>query len=429
MFRHGQIEFYDENDEHVRTEYAPTHERHGEINFYENGKNVRREFASTHERHGEIDFYENGNNVRTEYASMHKQHGEIDFYENGNNVRREFAPTHMCHGQIILFENDEHVRTEYAPMHKDHGLIAFIENGKFVRREFASTHKYHGEIEFYDENGVFVRREYASTEFELAAKNAELAAKNAELAAKNAELASKNAEIAAKNAELASKNDSIRLSGSDITKLQFLLLQSQRTDPRTFHNYDLSVHIDENEVLMDAIYYDDVDVLRQAHAAGIDVINKECMPGRWGHLHWAAHDNPSSGPHSIKCLKYLMDNGADVKARARIDEVVDHACIYNHWDFAQNIGSTPEDDADVDLIMTTSFNPLQIATLDCGRDAEVTRILRRKQYFRQGFKAFHMSAIKVRIMTVLLCAKRSPNKLGCLPAELLRRVIHYACAL
>ena len=180
---------------------------------------------------------------------------------------------------------------------------------------------------------------------------------------------------------------------------------------------------------MDAIYYDDVDVLRQAHAAGIDVINKECMPGRWGHLHWAAHDNPSSGPHSIKCLKYLMDNGADVKARARIDEVVDHACIYNHWDFAQNIGSTPEDDADVDLIMTTSFHPLQIATLDCGRDAEVTRILRRKQYFRQGFKAFHMSAIKVRIMTVLLCAKRSPNKLGCLPAELLRRVIHYACAL
>jgi hypothetical protein len=37
----GEIMYF-KNDEHVRTEYAATHARHGEIRFFENGKQVER---------------------------------------------------------------------------------------------------------------------------------------------------------------------------------------------------------------------------------------------------------------------------------------------------------------------------------------------------------------------------------------------------
>jgi hypothetical protein len=41
----GEIR-YMENGQHVRTEYAETHELHGEIRYFENGERVRIEFAS-----------------------------------------------------------------------------------------------------------------------------------------------------------------------------------------------------------------------------------------------------------------------------------------------------------------------------------------------------------------------------------------------
>ena len=244
----------------------------------------------------------------------------------------------------------------------------------------------------------------------------EVAEKNAELDAKNAELAAKNAELDAKNAELARKNDWLASKNMEIVQLKFLLLQSQRTD--AIHIDEFPFHIHMEDLLQDVIHFDHVDVLRQAHAAGIDVINMDCE-AEWSHLHFAANTK-----QAVKCIKYLMDNGADVKARVKIDDVAGDA-IYN-WNFAEKFSYIdPEDQEDLDLMFDTSFNALQIANLSFGRDTEVNRILRRKQYFREGLKAFHMSAIKKRIMTVFLCAKRTRDTLGRLPPELFKRVIRY----
>ena len=176
--------------------------------------------------------------------------------------------------------------------------------------------------------------------------------------------------------------------------------------PMTLH-WPERMMVNLDEVLNKAIYHDYVDILQQAHAAGFDVTNIMIFENEeWRALHVATFYE------SMKCISYLMDIGADQKINIDLFDWPDDLDGYNH-------------DPVVDLIRSKFFNPLQMATLKSGRDAEVTRMLRRKQYFREGFKAFHMSTIKKRIMTVFLCAKRTRYTLGRLPPELLKRVIRY----
>ena len=67
-----------EKGEHVRREFAPTHERHGWIEFFKDGKHVRREYAPTHADHGVVSFFKDGKHVFTEFASTHEYRGWID---------------------------------------------------------------------------------------------------------------------------------------------------------------------------------------------------------------------------------------------------------------------------------------------------------------------------------------------------------------
>ena len=162
--RHRQIVFF-EDGEHVRTEYAPGHWRHGIIQFYKDGEWVRTEYAPGHEEHGEIRFFEDGEHVRTEYAPGHARHDQIAFFKNYEHVRTEYALGHAKYGKIKFYNNDdgyddsEHVRTEFAPGHALHGQIIFYKNRVVVRLEFAPGHAKHGEIEVFEVGNV--RTEYA----------------------------------------------------------------------------------------------------------------------------------------------------------------------------------------------------------------------------------------------------------------------------
>ena len=175
--RHGEIHFSVGSDGRGwRIEYAPTHEKHGCIDFYRDENEIwdfsydthvdflncqdlqRREYAPTHPCHGFINFVQQGKLVRREYATAHKLHGCIDFVEDGKHVRTEYAPTHEDHGHIDIFEDGKHMRREYAPKHEKHGCIEFFEENVLVRREFALTHDRHY-IVYYFENGKCVRKD------------------------------------------------------------------------------------------------------------------------------------------------------------------------------------------------------------------------------------------------------------------------------
>jgi hypothetical protein len=129
-----------------RRESLPT----GETMYFEKGEHVRTEYAATHDLHGVIRFFEDGTQVRDEFTATLARHGEIDFFENNKHVRTEFAATHVFHGCIDFFEDGKHVRTEYAATLAGHGAISFFEDGKKVRDEFAATHSLHGVIGFFD---------------------------------------------------------------------------------------------------------------------------------------------------------------------------------------------------------------------------------------------------------------------------------------
>ena len=73
-----------------RTEFAKSHENHGEIRYFKNGRHERTEFAQGHQHHGEIRYFKDGKHERTEFVQGHKYHGEIRYFLfNNNNKKRK----------------------------------------------------------------------------------------------------------------------------------------------------------------------------------------------------------------------------------------------------------------------------------------------------------------------------------------------------
>lgn len=193
--RQGQINFFSDNREHIKTTFGQGHAKCGEIHFYEHGKHVCTKFAEHHNFHGQIKYIRDGVRYRTEFEEFHDLHGKIKYYENNEHVRTEYTKGNWvdgyrrdCHdckcdasniteyfakgrrykieetfpeGEILIFNGDyEQIRMEYAPEHERNGCIQYYKNSLFVREEYSESHKDHGLIRFYDGDRL-IRCEYA----------------------------------------------------------------------------------------------------------------------------------------------------------------------------------------------------------------------------------------------------------------------------
>lgn len=85
----GRIEVYN-GEQHLRTEFAATHSRHGETLHYSRyGEHIRTEFDPRHPRNGEIDYFENEERVRTEFEESHPSYNKVLIYDKSPNARTE----------------------------------------------------------------------------------------------------------------------------------------------------------------------------------------------------------------------------------------------------------------------------------------------------------------------------------------------------
>ena len=87
----GRVEVYN-GEKHIRTEFVPSHSRHGEIMYYsEYGDHERTEFENGHARYGETDIYDRGVFVQTIKHSLHNASASLN---NSTQTRTISMPKH-----------------------------------------------------------------------------------------------------------------------------------------------------------------------------------------------------------------------------------------------------------------------------------------------------------------------------------------------
>tara|TARA_B100000214_G_scaffold362936_1_gene327925 strand:- start:1440 stop:1973 length:534 start_codon:yes stop_codon:yes gene_type:complete len=166
-----------------------------------------------------------------------------------------------------------------------------------------------------------------------------------------------------------------------------------------------------DERVAEAISSDDCDALAREFEAGFDINGvyvQETMEvtAEWTPLTLTVVFS------ALKCATFIIKHGGDMHKGVQAWGEESHT-----WQGLNYLDDPDSHDDDGPDLLYAHYNAIQVAILKHGRNSDIARLMRHKQFLRCGFQAFLPT--RKRILTVLLCANRKESLLHKLPSHLL----------